>query len=85
MLIEIPCSFYIQNQNEYRRLARYHYIMEYSKKYNFPTKKSRTTCYMMSERIHKLVDDIEPSISDENLQPSESDGELIKPYLAIYN
>ena len=67
------------------RLARYHYIMEYSKKYNFPTKKSRTTCYMMSERIHKLMDDIKPSISDENLQPSESDGELIKPYLATYN
>ena len=40
---------------------------------------------MMSERIHKLMDDIKPSISDENLQPSESDGELIKPYLAIYN
>lgn len=40
---------------------------------------------MMSERIHKLMDDIKPSISDENLQPSESDGELIKPYLATYN
>jgi hypothetical protein len=30
---------------------------------------------MMSERIHRLMDEIEPSVSDENLQGGESDAD----------
>jgi hypothetical protein len=50
-----------------------HYIIEYSKKYNIPIK-NREQLVMMSERIHRLMDEIEPSTSDESLQ-GEKDGE----------
>jgi hypothetical protein len=47
-----------------------HYIIEYSKKYNVPIR-NREQLVMMSERIHKLMDEIEPTVSDENLHDDD--------------
>jgi hypothetical protein len=54
------------------------YITLSSKKYNIPIK-NREQLVMMSERIHRLMDEIEPSVSDENLQGGESDADLTEP------
>jgi DNA-binding PadR family transcriptional regulator len=59
-----------------------HYIIEYSKKYNVPIR-NREQLVLMSERIHKLMDEIEPSTSDESLHDGESDGDLTAPTIQI--
>lgn len=64
-----------------------HYIIEYSKKYNVSIR-NREQLVMMSERIHKLMDEIEPSTSDESLQPKkndESDGNVTEPFIVTFN
>jgi hypothetical protein len=59
-----------------------HYIIEYSKKYNVPIR-NREQLVLMSERIHKLMDEIEPSTSDESLHDGESDGDLTAPTIRL--
>jgi hypothetical protein len=47
-----------------------HYIIEYSKIYNIPIK-NRKQLLSISERIHGLMSEIEPSVSDESLHDVE--------------
>ena len=49
------------------------YIIEYSRKYGIPITKQNEIIRMV-DRIHYLMDEIEPPIPDESLQ-SDKDGE----------
>jgi len=47
------------------------YIMQYSNKYNIPIPQ-KDALMRMAKRIHDLIDEIEPPISDDRIQPAKN-------------
>jgi NTP pyrophosphatase (non-canonical NTP hydrolase) len=60
------------------------YIMQYSNKYNIPIPQ-KEALMRMAKRIHDLIDEIEPPISDDRIQPAKNKPSDEEEYRAQYS